>query len=183
MREPFITFYTPTFRRPTALAACLASVQAQTRVEGIEQLVVPDFVGRGVAGMYAEIPDYAEACHGRYVHLLCDDDVLLGPTAVAELEAFARHHQDPPLIVALAEKAGWVWPADHTWPPVEGHIDLACLITRGDVWRAMVGHYGRRYEGDFDFATALASAGITPTFWTRLFVRGAVSRERPEVAA
>ena len=61
---PFISFYTPTYRRPEGLAACLASVGRQTVVDEIEQVVIPDHLGRGIGGMYGELPKYVDALHG-----------------------------------------------------------------------------------------------------------------------
>jgi hypothetical protein len=56
---PFLTFYTPSYRRPHGLAKCLASVQMQTIVSEIEQIVIPDHVGLGVGGMFAQVSRYA----------------------------------------------------------------------------------------------------------------------------
>ena len=84
--SPFISFYTPTYRRPKQLSACLASVSAQRGIEPgtIEQVVIADHVGVGIDGMYARVASYAEALHGIYVHFLSDDDVLAGPHVVAD---------------------------------------------------------------------------------------------------
>lgn len=179
---PFITFYTPTHRRPQALGACLRSVWQQTAVGEVEQLVVPDHVGLGIGGMYRRIPDYAAAVHGRYVHLLADDDELAAPNVVEQLIRFAERESNPPVIIVRAEKDGMEFPLGMPWPPRQGEIDLGCLVTRVDVWRRHVGDYGNRYEGDFDFANALAAAGHLVAYCPVLFLRGAVLRGRPEAA-
>lgn len=180
---PFLTFYTPTFRRPAALAACMASVAAQTAVEDIEHLIIADHVGIGIDGMYRRITDYAPAVHGRYVHILADDDVLASPTVVQQVEEFASQQNDPAIILVAVRKGGNDLPADNPWPPREGVIDLGCVITRADVWRQHVADYGARYEGDFDHAHALYRAGYQAR-WCDLrgqpFLIGAVSRGWPE---
>lgn len=181
--NPFITFYTPTFRRPRQLAACLASVAAQTAVAAIEQLVIPDHVGLGVGGMFTRVPSYVDAVHGRYVHILADDDILADPTVVEAVRTFADSLGDPPLILVSAVKGGAEWPTDPPWPPREGAIDLGCTITRADVWKAHVQAYGTRYEGDFDFLNALYQSGIEARYCPVLFMVGAVSRGAAEVAA
>jgi hypothetical protein len=92
--QPFITFYTPTYKRPQALARCLASVASQTVVGEIEQIVIPDHVGVGIHGMYARVPQYASAVHGEYVMFLCDDDVLADATVVETVKTFAGRHEE-----------------------------------------------------------------------------------------
>lgn len=176
-----MTFYTPTFRRPQALARCMASVAEQSIVDDIEQIVIPDHVGLGVGGMYKRVAQYAKAVHGRYVHILADDDVLASTTVVEEVRAFAREHGEPEMIIVKSDK-GQVYPQGQPWPPVCGRIDLGCFIARDDVWQRHVQAYGHpgRYEGDFDFATAVWAAGHHAEFCNVLFVAGAVSRGAEE---
>jgi hypothetical protein len=179
--QPFLTFYTPTYRRPQGLARCLASVQEQTIVDAIEQIVIPDHIGLGVGGMYRQVSRYAKAVHGRYVHLLADDDVLASPTVVEEVREFVRAHGEPEMVIVKSKK-GQTYPLGAPWPPVCGRIGLGCFIAREDVWRRHVQAYGHpgRYEGDFDFATAVWSAGHKAEFCDVLFVVGAVSRGAEE---
>ena len=179
---PFITLYTPTYRRPQALARCLASVQQQTAIESIEQIVIPDHVGVGVGGMFARIQEYAAAVHGRYVHILCDDDILASPTVVACVETFAESHGYPELILVGAIKGGRPWPSDPAWPPQFEKIDLGCGIVRADVWKRHVGDYQPVYAGDFTFFKALADAGVQAANLPMVFVIGAVSGGMPEAA-
>lgn len=179
---PFLSLYTPTYRRPRGLAANLASVQAQTAVSDIEQIVIPDHVGIGIDGMYARVPQYAGAVHGRYVAFLCDDDVLAGPNVVEQLRDVAVAEGFPPLIVVRTQKGGSVWPSGDAWPPRMGQIDLNCLVVRSDIWRLHVHEYGQRYEGDFDFASALWSHGIYAAPCDVLFSIGGVSRGAAEAA-
>ena len=180
MTPPFITFYTPTYRRPQALARCLASVQAQTAVEAIEQIVIPDHLGIGIGVMYRRVPSYAGVVHGSYVTFLCDDDVLASPTVVEQVRAFAVQQDYPPLILVGTEKGGQFWPADPPWPPRVGHIDLNCAIVRADVWKQHVYDYGNSYEGDYAFLRALHTGGVLATWCDVLFSTGAVSRGVPE---
>lgn len=183
MSRPFLTFYTPTFRRPLALRACMASVHAQTAAHDIEHLIVPDLVGRGVGGMFTQIPQYADAVHGEYVHILADDDTLAAPDVVAAVREFAIRHRYPPVIVAKADKGGSVWPSGQPWPPICGAFDLGCTITRADVWRAHVTAYGDTYEGDYHFAASVAAAGHQAEYLPMLFLRGGVMRGAPELVA
>jgi len=180
---PFISFYTPTFRRPQQLAACLASVGAQTVVDDIEQIVIPDHVGLGIGGMFQRVQEYTSAVHGRYVHLLADDDVLASPSVVEKVRAFAESRNFPPVIVVKVEKAGAQLPYGEPWPPRLTAIDLGCVITRSDIWRKHAKCYGDRYEGDFDHMQSLFEAGHQAAYLDLLFLRGAVSNGRAEVAA
>ncbi len=181
---PFLSFYTPTFRRPMALAKCLQSVQAQTLVRDVEQVVIVDHVGLGVGGMYEQVPHYASAMHGQYVHMLADDDVLAGPHVVAQVKARAEREGFPPVLIVSAIKGHLMLPLDNAGPPVCGRIDLGCLIVRNDVWQQHVKDYGSRYEGDFDIADALWKAGHSFVYARDItFLIGAVSRGAAEVAA
>jgi hypothetical protein len=181
---PFITFYTPTFRRPKALAACLSSVNQQTIAGEIEHLVIPDYVGVGIAGMYERVPTYVDAVHGRYVHLLADDDVLASPHVVAALRSFAEARNNPPVIIVRVvkhlEEGALMLPLDDQGPPVMGRIDLGCIVTRADVWKAHANDYGKVYEGDFFFAKALWDAGHQFVYTDLFFLQGAVMRGRAE---
>lgn len=184
---PFLSFYTPTFRRPTLLANCLASVGAQSIVADIEHFVIPDHVGRGIHGMYAAIPQYAAVVRGEYVHVLADDDTLAGPRVVEDVRTLAVAHAQPEVIVVGVMKRhlqGWLrLPLDVQGPPVEGRIDLGCLIVRRDVWQAHAHDWGKRYQGDFDFAAALWQAGHRFVYAPDLlFLQGAVMHGQPEVA-
>lgn len=187
MTTPFITFYTPTFRRPSRLAACMASVGRQTLAAEIEQIVLPDYIGLGVAqGLYGRMPLYAAACHGTYVHVLCDDDELIGKDAVAALKAFAEEHNNPPVILVRANKDGLELPFEvpapgEPWSPTCGEIDLSCYVLRNDVWLRHVDDYGLRYEGDYDHAVALQTAGHRMEFFDRMFVEGGASHGGAEV--
>jgi len=180
---PFLTLYTPAFRRPRGLARNFASVAAQTVVGDIEQIVIPDHVGIGISGMFSRVQHYTGAVHGRYVAFLCDDDVLAGPDVVAQVQAHAEAEGFPALIVVQTEKNGSVWPSGAAWPPRMGSIDLNCTIVRADVWRAHAHCYGARYEGDFDFMAALYASGIYAVPLDLLFSRGGVSRGAEEAAA
>jgi hypothetical protein len=179
--DPFLSFYTPTYRRPMLLAACLESVRQQT--VPCEQLVVPDHVGLGIAGMYARVARYAGALHGRYVHFLADDDQLAAPDVVARVADFAQAHGDPPVIIVQAIKNGLRLPLTLEGPPREGAIDLGCLITRRDIWTQHADCYGRRYEGDYDFARSLWDDGHPFTYAPILFETGPALKGAGEAMA
>lgn len=179
----FLTLYTPTYRRPQQLARCLESVRTQTAVDAIEQIVIPDHVGIGVGGMFGRVQEYVGAVHGAYVHMLCDDDVLAAPDVVARVRAYAEAHDHPPVLIVQANKGGNVWPQGNPWPPVCGAIDLGCVITRADVWKAHAKDYAPVYEGDYWFMKALADAGHRAVVCDLLFSVGGVSRGQAEVAA
>ena len=133
---PFLSLYTPTYKRPTGLARCLASVAQQTAVADIEQIVIVDHLGIGIDGMYARIPDYAGAVHGDYVHVLADDDELAGPDVVQTVRDCAEANGHPAVILVAVQKGGLVLTSP-AWPPVLGGIDLGSMIVRRDVWTAL----------------------------------------------
>jgi hypothetical protein len=182
--DPFLTFITPTFRRPQALARCLASVGGQSAVEAVQQFTIVDHVGVGVDGMYERIPLYKDAVHGQYVHLLADDDVLAGPHVVQQVRERAEREGFPPVLIVGAIKGHLTLPLDNAGPPVCGRIDLGCIVVRRDIWQRHAGDYGKNYEGDFWFAKALWDAGHAFVYARDItFLIGAVSRGAAEVAA
>ena len=181
--QPFLTIYTPTFRRPQQLRACMESVGSQSSLHDIQHLIIPDYIGIGIDGMYARVAEAVPMVKGEYVHFLADDDILAAPNVVADVKAFARAHDHPPLILVRALKGTSEWPIGNIWPPVEGQIDLGCAITRADIWKAHAKDYGQRYEGDYDFLHALYQAGVHPRVLDLRFSIGAVSHGYPEVAA
>jgi len=156
-------------------------VSEQTLVREIEHLVIPDHVGLGIGGMYQHVPNYVHAAHGEYVHLLADDDVLASPHVVEAVKLAAQANNYPAMLVVKVIKGGGLLPLDgQPWPPVCGRIDLGCLITRTDVWKSHAHKYGNRYEGDFDFASAVAQSGHEAVMVDLLFLVGGVSRGKPE---
>jgi hypothetical protein len=176
---PFLSFYTPTYKRPIGLGRCLASVAMQSAVRDIEQIVIPDHLGIGIGGMYARVADYVAAVHGDYVHVLADDDVLASPDVVAAVQDFAEANSHPPIILVAVQKGALII-SQPSWPPVEGAIDLGCLIIRADVWKAHAHDWGHRYEGDYDFAAALHRAGHAASRCPVMFLRGGQSHGAPE---
>lgn len=174
--RPFITFMTPTFRRPEALARNLASVGLQTEAERCEQIVFPDHVGYGIGGgLFGRLKWYATAARGRYVHVLQDDDVLAAHDVVARLIVEAV--DDPDVMVVKVRKDGKEYPCGDK----EGDIDMASYIMRRDVWVHHVNDYGERYAGDFDHFQAMRRVGRWMKSVDLLFVTGKNRNGRPEV--
>ena len=187
MVNPFITFYTPTYRRPQGLARCLQSVQEQTAVALIEQIVIPDHCGvggdDGVGKMFSRIPQYVDAIHGQYVHVLCDDDVLAAPDVVEKVRVFAEMEGHPEMILVDATKGSSRWPMTPAWPPRNvSNIDLGCGIVRPDIWKRHVAAYSSFYDGDFRFYKALHAAGVEAVAYP-ILLTGAVSHGAAEDAA
>jgi hypothetical protein len=179
---PFLSFYTTTYRRPQALARNIRSLEQQTAVHRVEQLVVPDLVGYGIVdGLYARLPWYAAALRGAYVHILPDDDYLASDRVVEQLIDFALETAYPDVIVASALKGATRYPRvpiDHQ--PDDGDVDLTCYIIKREVWLAHIHDYGRRYAGDVDHVRALLAAGYHHERFEPTFVVGENRNGRPE---
>ena len=166
---PFLTVYTPTYRRPLALEQCIASVAAQT--VPVEHVIVVDDVGVGIDGMYAEIPRHAGRVTGRYVMVLSDDNVLEYPEFAADLEAEAAREDHPDVVLFKGTITGTVQPVSWGGEPVCGQIDLSCFAVRREVWQERAGTWGRRYEGDFDFIHGVWEAGHRMHWWPQMGFR------------
>lgn len=181
---PFVSLYTPTFRRPQALVRNIESVARQTAREHVEQVIVPDHVGHGIAwGLFGRIKWYAPALRGLYVAVVADDDHLAADDVVAKVKAFAEAHDFPEVIVVRAVKNGFEYPTCQVGkggPPLVAEVDLCCYIVRSDVFARHAADYGARYEGDFDHAKVLYDAGYRHEFCDVLWVDGAASNGRPE---
>ena len=88
----FITFYTPTYKRPTFLAVCKQSVQMQT-CKDYQHMVIVDDAGIGVDGMFNDIQHHTDRIRGDYVFILADDDRLLDPEGVGKGEIVRNGEQ------------------------------------------------------------------------------------------
>lgn len=180
--SPLLTVITPTYRRPQQLEACLRSVGAQTAAHEIQHIVLPDHVGHGIVdGLYARLAWYAPVVRGRYVNILCDDDVLADETLVSSLASFVEARQSPPVVMARVRKGHMELPScAPEGPPQCGHVDMTSYIVRADVWQAHVHDYGKVYEGDYWHAKAVYDAGYATTYWPALWAIGGASNGRPE---
>jgi hypothetical protein len=179
---PFLTLYTPTFRRPRQLSACLASIGAQTAVEDLQQIVHPDHVGYGVGpGLFGRLQEIAPSVRGRYVNFLCDDDTLASERCVELVKAFAEARGNPDVIVCKVVKGALTLPlCDPEGEPVCGQCDLTSFIVRRDVWFAHLSDYQQIYEGDYHHAHAMWRAGRKFAFCNLVWAIGGASNGRPE---
>lgn len=179
--QPFLSVFTPTYKRPTLLAQCRASVAAQT--EPVEHIIVPDEIGIGIDGVYAAMPDHAHLVHGDYVMVLSDDNVLIDHLFAAELRERLAIEKNAPVVVFRGDIQGCIQPVVWNAEPEITRIDLSCFAVRRDIWVKHAGQWGHRYEGDFDFIHALWDFGYRFVWWDRLAFRALqISRGAPEAA-
>lgn len=180
--QPLITFYTPTYRRPGFLAQNIASVRSQS-MACWEHVIIPDLIGRGIGAMFHAITEHLDKIHGRYVYILQDDDRLMSDQAVAAFCSFARQNGYPPVVICKNTKCGRILPDRWGQEPELGHIDLGSYIVRDDVFKANAHRFGNRYEGDFDFISALWCQGLPFAWWDFLFAEALqVGKGKPEHA-
>ncbi len=148
-------------------------------MEAIEQIVIPDHAGiggdAGVGQMFGRIQHYADAVHGDYVHILCDDDELASAVSVETVRDFIEANDRPELVIVDVLKGDWRLPTGDPWPPQHSRIDLGCGIVRADVWKKHVGAYRASYDGDFQFLAALHAAGVQAKSLPFLFMVGEIS--------
>ena len=176
----FLTIYTPTYKRPKALAVCKQSVLDQTRRSFIEHVIIPDEVGIGIDGVYRDVPNHLDKVNGDYVLFLSDDDYLCDPELAHKFYKLAIDDY-PDVVIFKAEKAGRVLPDIWNSKPKCGHIDLSNFIVRSDIWKAHADKWGQRYEGDYDFIRALWDMGYKFKWWDFLGVKAQrISRGKPE---
>lgn len=155
-----LTVITPAYKRPIGLKMCKASVQGQDKADQIQHLIVSDEVGKGVGGMYRDLPRFNEQIEGRWVYVLSDDDVLIYPRMIDLIGHVEAEAPDASVIMVRMFCNGRVLPWPQCWqaPPQCGGVTLSNWIIKRE---AHIAHpFGHRYEGDFDQAAALWSAGL-----------------------
>lgn len=159
-----LTVLTPTYKRPVGLKMCQASVQGQHRSEEIQHLIVVDDEGKGVAGMYRDLPQANALIEGEWVFVLSDDDVLVYPRIIELIEQVEAEYPTAGCIMVKMFCNGRVLPWKECWhaPPQMGGVTLSNWIARKDVHIAHP--FGCRYEGDFDALASIYAASV-PTAW------------------
>lgn len=182
--QPFLTIYTPTYRRPRLLAMCEASVAAQT--EPVEHVIVHDEIGIGIDGVYAAMPEHAHLAHGRYVMVLSDDNVLADQHFARDLRRLLEHEPLTdgarwPVVVFKGQIGETLQPLAWGREPELERIDLSCFAVEREVWQRHADAWGHRYEGDFDFIHRLWTLEYRFLWWDRLAFRALqISRGAPE---
>lgn len=164
-----LTILTPTYRRPIGLRMCRASVEGQHRADEIQHLIIADNVGKGVAGMYADLPNYNADITGEWVYVLSDDDVLVYPRIVDLIEHVEASAPAAQCIMVKMFCNGRVLPWPQCWEaqPLMGGVTLSNWIVKKEVHAAHP--FGCRYEGDLDQIASIYMAGV-PTAWCDLVV-------------
>ena len=153
----FLTLYTPTYRRPTYLERCKASVRTQT-CQDVQHLIIDDTEGNGIPAMFADVANYHDKIDGEYVMFLCDDDMLFDNDVVQDVYGVLQSTPQTDVLLVKMEVDGRVYPGDFRAGacPVCGDIAIGCWIVRREVW--LNHRYGERYEGDYDFIRSVFNA-------------------------
>lgn len=179
---PFLTIYTPTYKRPSYLKRCVESVQGQTVYPiAIQHIIVEDTVGVGVAGMYAEIANHVDEMKGDYVYILQDDDILAADDVVERLMIFVETRDLPGVVICRNTKRGVKLPVIWRSEPVKGWIDLGNYVTRIDIFAGNVHAFGKEYAGDYPFIRKLWEDGIRFAWLDMLLAQAQATGEgKPE---
>lgn len=160
----FLDVVTRTYRRPKALAACMASVERQS-VSDYRHVILRDEIGVGVVqagGMLAEYEPESE-----YVWVLDDDNLCVRRSLVDELRSVAYVMNAPAMIVRFQNGVELgVLPKRWGATPVEGDIDSASIVTRSDVWMEHRHAWDSgRYASDYDFIRSVFDAYGESIVW------------------
>lgn len=146
----FLSIITRTYKRPVALAACLASQEEQTCRDFEHDLIV-DEVGVGIEETYRlmSVRDWHEIT-GEYVYFLDDDNVLTGPDVVQSIRDVTKNRPDIIVARAILGNLGLL-PPHLGIPLMRGRIDLGCVVMRRDIFLQAARCFQPRYDGDFDY--------------------------------
>lgn len=188
--SPFLTIVTGVYRRPTMLARCVASVEAQDDPDW-EHILLVDESDYGIDGFHARLGAEQDRYHGRYIHLLPDDDMLIVPDFVSGLKRICAEH-DPDIVMAKADKLELgIMPDEFSWRgiPALGHVDMLNYVVRAEVWKAYSASFDKRihpyhngqHAGDFTFIWDVFQGEHTVYWWDRIVARSQrISRGAPE---
>ena len=101
MSKPFLSIYTPTYRRPQQLARCLASVAAQTAVDAHAQIIVAAELTNSATDN-AELPRMLQSAEGNVGQAA---EVALADAGYRSEEVLARLAGSPTeVLVALGRE-------------------------------------------------------------------------------
>jgi hypothetical protein len=165
----FLSVYTPTYKRPQALARCKASVEAQTIPT--EHIIIVDEIGIGIDGMYGAIQDHAGKVNGEYVLVLSDDNYIIHSDFAERLQAVSLEAMRPDVIVFKNDIAGLCIQPVEWGRVVYGNIDLSCFAVKRRIWQRHSDAWGKNYTGDFYFIHTLEKLGYTFHWWDSLEIR------------
>lgn len=174
--RPFLSIVTRACRRPRMLTLGVKSVLAQT-CHDIEQVFLVDKSGNHPEGniLWAnrQFALYKDRVIGHYVFPLDDDGVLVDPTFIAKLKAFAEGAGWPDVVLVRSQvplrggRIGELPPDDiwnvnwEMWERPDDFLGHAYnYVVRDDWWRAKIRAYvNADHGGDWTFADALFTGG------------------------
>lgn len=177
---------TRTYKRPTLLAANVASVAALG--DQVLHTILRDEVGMGVAAANAQLADFTPSA--QWVWLLDDDDLCTRPELVADIEYLTWLHGGPAAIIVRMDHGAplGVLPNDGDWqqPPKEAGIGCSAIIVRRGVWlRHRHAWASRRYASDFDFISSVWATWQRAIVWHDVIAARCqrISHGQPEAMA
>ena len=153
----FLEVITRTYKRPTMLAACGASLLRQTDRD-FEHVILHDETGIGIAATYECLRSHEPK--GEWVLVLDDDNVILDESLIEKLKIQAS---DGAEIIWLTCKIGNRILPD-TREPMLGHVDMMNIVVSKAVWMRHRMDFGARYEGDWDFIASVSQIGYQQGF-------------------
>jgi len=174
-KEPFLTIFTRTCKRPVMLSDLIRWILKQSD-QDIEQIFCVDRSGNHPEGnvLWAnnQIPKHASRVDGEYVYFQDDDKAMIFPYFVAELKALVKAEHLPEVVLVRSMCATKEIGSMHFLPLPDvwnvewekgkrpgrwaGHaLDY---VVRADYWKKHIGAYiGKTCGGDCHFGTALIS--------------------------
>ncbi len=166
----FLSIITRTYKRPVALAACLASLAEQTCQDWESHLIV-DEVGVGIEETYRlmSLRDWQEIT-GEYVYFLDDDNVLTGSDVLQSIRDAA--HTQPDIIIARAILGDLgLLPPRLGIPLTRGRVDLGCVVLRREIFLQAARAFAPRYDGDYDYIAAGVEAANSLVWLNKIIMR------------
>ena len=169
----FLTLFTRhMLSRPASFAALLASLDAQT-CQDFEHFVVVDPTGQGFGWANRQMALHQHEINGDYV-LQCDDDLVLEPNAVAELQAAVQATHPDIVVYRVDHRELGILPDATVWGKqfLYSHIGGEDMAIRREVWARHLSAYDCDVrEGDWYYMRELAAGGYAIHWLDKLLVR------------
>jgi len=165
---PLLTIVTR--RHPRRLGANYLHHVSSIVHQSSDLMEVVEIVGcTSVAGANRSLADVAALRNavGKFVLVVDDDDYLMRPSVVQELQQFLEQADpDWAMIPVQMPTALMPSPWGSEWRPVRGTVGSPCMIVKRQVWNRHCSAWSCDKAADWNFALRLWDAGLRPVWFS-----------------
>ena len=143
------------------LARNKASLAAQT-CQDYEHVFLVDEAGIGIAEANRRLSE--AQISGEYVYILDDDDEIIDPNFIHDLQAIANQHAPDVIMVRSENGESGILPTCKVWHqrPIEGRISMLNFVVKAGVFKKHAEAFAEKeFAGDFTFINEIFQNGYT----------------------